>query len=407
MAITWQEVTVPPVGNSADQFRDFCWVSDHFVAVGDNGIAYTSDTTGLVWTKRTAAQVNNWRGVAYNGTTVVAVASGGANRVMTSTNGGATWSTQSASEANAWQSVCWAASLGLFVAVASSGTHRVMTSADGVTWANQTAAAALGWCGVCWSADLALLVAVAASGADLVMTSANGTAWTQRTTPASVVVGGPASGSSVIQWSPDAAIFAFESKNGALRSVTTSPTGVTWTERTIPTSADAIGGIIATPALGGFLLMREAGTDRVNQSADGITWTGLDPGLYRLWDCAGWSDPLGLAVSWDNGGHNTILAGIADIVPPPVIPTTATPVSGRVAGGTIVTITGADFNIATAVTFDGLAASFTIVSDTEISAVSPAHAAGSVTIAIVGTGRTVAFTYLLTRTLLPPVPRLH
>jgi IPT/TIG domain-containing protein len=91
----------------------------------------------------------------------------------------------------------------------------------------------------------------------------------------------------------------------------------------------------------------------------------------------------------------------------PPVETSATPDSGPVAGGTLVTITGTDFNSATAVTFDGLAAAFAVISDTTLTAVSPSHAAGLVTIAIVGTGRTVAFTYVLTKTLLPPVPRLH
>ena len=98
---------------------------------------------------------------------------------------------------------------------------------------------------------------------------------------------------------------------------------------------------------------------------------------------------------------------VTDDAVTPIIPTVASPSSGPVAGGTVVTITGSGFNSATAVTFDGLPASFTIVSDTEITAISPSHAAGDVTIAIVGTGRTVGFTYALVRVLLPPVPRLH
>jgi len=47
--------------------------------------------------------------------------------VMTSPDG-ITWTSRSASEASSWYSVAWSPELGLFVAVASSGTNRVMTS---------------------------------------------------------------------------------------------------------------------------------------------------------------------------------------------------------------------------------------------------------------------------------------
>lgn len=87
--------------------------------------------------------------------------------------------------------------------------------------------------------------------------------------------------------------------------------------------------------------------------------------------------------------------------------TTVTPSTGPVAGGTTVTLTGIGFNATTGVTFDGLAAAFTIVSDTKLTAISPAHAAGAVTIVVAGAGVSVTFTYALTKTLLPPVPRVR
>jgi hypothetical protein len=53
------------------------------------------------------------------------------------------------------------------------------------------------------------------------------------------------------------------------------------------------------------------------------------------------------------------------------------PTSGPTTGGTTVTITGANFTGATKVVFGAVAAtSFTVVSSTEITAVSPAQAAG-------------------------------
>jgi hypothetical protein len=70
-------------------------------------------------------------------------------------------------------------------------------------------------------------------------------------------------------------------------------------------------------------------------------------------------------------------AGIASI----------TPTSGPAAGGTPVTITGAGFTGATSATLGGAAVTaFTVVSDTEITGTSAAHAAGAVTVVVVKAG---------------------
>ena len=74
------------------------------------------------------------------------------------------------------------------------------------------------------------------------------------------------------------------------------------------------------------------------------------------------------------------------------------PISGPVAGGTIVTILGSGFTGATSVTFGSTAAtSFTINSDSQITATTPAHAAGVVSVVITTPGGTAtgtnAFTY--------------
>jgi len=66
----------------------------------------------------------------------------------------------------------------------------------------------------------------------------------------------------------------------------------------------------------------------------------------------------------------------------PVI-TDVDPTSGPATGGTAVTLTGTDFGGSTAVTFDGVdGTDFTVVSDTEITVTSPAHAPGAVDVVI-------------------------
>ncbi len=86
------------------------------------------------------------------------------------------------------------------------------------------------------------------------------------------------------------------------------------------------------------------------------------------------------------------------LAPPPPTVDAISPTSGSTAGGTVITITGANFTGATAVTVGGIAvATFTVASDTTITATTPAHAAGAVDVAVTtpngpGTG-TGLFTY--------------
>jgi hypothetical protein len=77
---------------------------------------------------------------------------------------------------------------------------------------------------------------------------------------------------------------------------------------------------------------------------------------------------------------------------------TVTPANGLAAGGLAVTIEGQNFEGTTGVTFGGVAAtSLVVVSDTEITCVTPAHAAGAVDVIVTNaTGSKTqvgAFTY--------------
>jgi hypothetical protein len=76
----------------------------------------------------------------------------------------------------------------------------------------------------------------------------------------------------------------------------------------------------------------------------------------------------------------TPTAASAREFPPGVI--TASPNSGPTSGGTTVTITGTDLNLASGVLFGSVPASYTIVSSSEIIATSPAESAGTVVVEV-------------------------
>jgi hypothetical protein len=84
------------------------------------------------------------------------------------------------------------------------------------------------------------------------------------------------------------------------------------------------------------------------------------------------------------------------------------PASGTTAGGTTVTLTGADLLGATAVRFDGVAAtSFTVDSATQITVVTPPHAASAAAVTVTtpgGTSNPVGYVYLAPPTLIFLVP---
>ena len=89
-------------------------------------------------------EANQWRAVTFGNNLFVAVASDGANRVMTSPDT-ITWTHRAAAEANQWSAITFGNNL--FVAVASDGTNRVMSSSDAITWIARAAAEANQWRG--------------------------------------------------------------------------------------------------------------------------------------------------------------------------------------------------------------------------------------------------------------------
>ena len=107
--------------------------------------------------------------------------------------------------------------------------------------------------------------------------------------------------------------------------------------------------------------------------------------------------------------HPGSMHGTITVVTPPN-PTGIAPADGKTTGGTMVTITGAGFQPNATATFDGLAATGVMVVDANtITATTPAHGSGVVTIVVTNpdttTGTLVSgFTYAVLNPLPPPRP---
>jgi hypothetical protein len=86
-------------------------------------------------------------------------------RAMTSTTG-IEFDSHYISGDSIWNTVCWSEELGMFVAVASSGSHRIMYSYDGTSWVLHGETPSNGLLSVCWSPELSMFVATANNGSN-------------------------------------------------------------------------------------------------------------------------------------------------------------------------------------------------------------------------------------------------
>lgn len=188
-----------------------------------NRFQFGAAPDGENWTEYAIAHEQQWESVCYGNSLFVAVADSGTNKVMTSPDG-ADWTSQT-SQDKPWQSVAYGD--GVYVAVADGGiTQRAMSSTDGITWTLRTTPVDNDWQGVTWGNGLFVAVSDTGTG-DRVMTSPDGTTWTGRVSAADNNWQGIAYQSG---------LFVAVAAGGAQR-VMTSPDGITWTLKTGITGA--------------------------------------------------------------------------------------------------------------------------------------------------------------------------
>jgi hypothetical protein len=184
--------------------------------------------------------------------------------------------------------------------------------------------------------------------------------------------------------------------------------GSTWTKLTtgLPVTTHVHSVVIDSAASNVLHLGTEEGYYYSTNS--GANWTLLNTGLPNT--NARYINQLALT------GSHRLIAATADGLyllnlnssPPPAV-SLVSPSSGNVAGGTSVTIAGVDFRSGATVKFGGAAATNVVFQDsTAITAMTPAHAAGSVDVVVINpdgqTGTKAAgFTYLAT----PPMITSH
>ena len=261
------------------------------IGLSSQNVVLRNHVTGEDWLSSTSGANNNWYALCWAaelGLFCAVAATGTGNRVMTSADG-INWTAQTSASDNSWRTICWSPELGLFCALANSGTgDRVMTSPDGVNWTSRTSASDNNWLGVCWSSDLGLFCGVAGSGSgDRVMTSPDGINWTSRTSAAD-------NSWRSVCWSAELGLFCAVAATGSGDGVMASPDGIVWTTR-VSASDESWLSVCWAPELGLFCAVATSGTgNRVMTSPDGVTWTARTSAADNEWSSVSWSPELGV-----------------------------------------------------------------------------------------------------------------
>ena len=247
------------------------------------------------WTALAATELNDWWDVKYGNGVWVAVAGTGTNRIMRSTNGGVTWSAVAAPEANEWQSVTYGN--GVWVAVAITGTNRVMRSTnDGVSWSAVAAAEANAWQSVAYGNGV--WVAVAYSGTNRVMRSTNGgvtwsaVAATEANNWRSVAYGN--------------GVWVAVSGSGTNRVMRSTDDGVTWSAIMVSAGnwAEVMYGNGVWIIVGESLSTVERSTD------NGATWTTISIPKAERWYAVAYGNGVWVSVAWS--GERAIMYSTDD-----------------------------------------------------------------------------------------------
>ena len=227
-------------------FRGLAFGNNVFVGVSTN-FYYSYD--GISWT------VGTYLGSEYitfgNGL-FVAVGYANVSGVLTSfihtSTNGINWTARTPSEAMWFQAIEYGN--GIYVAVARSGTNRIMTSPDGITWTSRTTAITPQFSGVAYGNGIWVAVCESSPGGTT-FTSYDGFTWLEQATGFS---------STTIHFADG------KFTNGNYYSVD----GFTWISVTIAFSPESI-----TYGNGYFVAVNSSGTNRIAYSTNAINWIAI------------------------------------------------------------------------------------------------------------------------------------
>jgi hypothetical protein len=298
---------------AANSWRGITWGKDKFVAVSEDGTGNRVMTSqdGINWTSRTtptSPTPNSMYAVTYGGGTIVSVGYGGniASQVLTSPDG-VTWAARTAAASKAWFNVKYMQHLKRFVAVAgatSSSGNRVMYSDNlGVTWTSASATADRDWRGLAYGDST--LIAISYIDSTSIMTSPDGITWTARY---------QSIGNHYISLAYGNGRFVAVSDDGTNNMIMVSKDrGLTWTAKTTPAAANAVDwrSITYDATSNVFVCVGQTGTNRVMiGTGDGENWVMGQSAASNNWRGVCCEDGICVAVASTGTGNRVMTSGV-------------------------------------------------------------------------------------------------
>jgi len=295
---------------------------------------YERSPKELVFYHATTEQ-SAWKDIVYANNMLVITATSGASEIGKSLDGLAYTKIQAPAFAN---SIAYSPTLDLFAAVANGVC---MTSPDGETWTSRTIYNS-NWRSISWVSSISRFVAVSEGYTAI---SADGITWTetkqytyQHGWNTSAV---PSNSYAFLAYSPTLDLFV-ATTNGGTASIISSPDGVTWTSRTVPSGSHMPNGLCWSPAISKFIglsgtnyvsssdgitwstgahglavgansvcssssLIVAVGNNLVATSTDGVTWTSRTPAEANQWRSVCWAESLSLFIAVSSDGTNRVM----------------------------------------------------------------------------------------------------
>ena len=268
-----------------------------FIAIPNSGTTTTYSTTGTTWTAgggTVALASASWTALAYGNYRWVAVSNGTAT---STTVDGQTWTAGSITSGN-WTAVTYGTAAG-FMAVAS-GTNTSYFSANGTSWGTTTAnlPATAAWSGIAYGSGV--YAAIASGGTRAAYTPDGGATWTASTLPVTSTWTSIAYGRNR---------FVAISTTGA---VAVSSDGITWVASPLglPSVANAPNYYAwrqISYGQGLFVATAGTGSNIVATSEDGITWTSRTLTTTAVWPTVAFGNPNSSPI-WAVLSYNTTTA---------------------------------------------------------------------------------------------------